>query len=91
MLHFQKLHFQSEPTSAFSTSNCNKANQLNVIIKQIAKILIITQLKEILKNSNMCWWSGSPDYIVLRPRPPAQVRNRNRLKSVSKFSPLLRI
>ena len=50
MLHFQKLHFQSEPILAFSTSNCNKAGQLNVIIKRIAKILIIKQLKKILKN-----------------------------------------
>ena len=50
MLHFQKLHFQSEQTSAFSTSNCNKSGLLNVIIKRIAKLLIITQLKEILKN-----------------------------------------
>ena len=53
MLHFQKLHFQSEPTLAFSTSNRNKAGQLNVIIKRIAKIFIITQLKEILKNFDL--------------------------------------
>ena len=50
MVHFPKVHFQSEPTLVFSTSNCNKVGQLNVIIKRIAKILIIKQLKEILKN-----------------------------------------
>ena len=45
MLHFQKLHFQSEPTLAFSPSNCNKAGQLNVVVIRIVKISIITQVK----------------------------------------------
>ena len=60
--------------------NC-KNSYYQTIKKNIKKCLIS---RPILKTQDR-------DYIVSKSRPLAQVRNQNRLKSVTKFSPLLRI